>query len=134
MTYARDRKKLATEQALGVQGVSGMIVQAALLRKQALFASQSLWKIDNALCCFMFHVASCGKPEGEHMKLTPDADQYPDGAQVTYTCLPPYTAKTDRELRCLKGRWSGKVECTRKYSLVQKLYLMYCIFGLLFCL
>lgn len=67
----------------------------------------------------MFHAASCDRPDGEHMSLEPDKNQYDDGTAVRYICQPPYTA--NGELRCVKGRWNGQVECTCKYILVKEL-------------
>ena len=63
----------------------------------------------------------CDKPKGENMKLIPDAEEYRTGYPVTYTCKYPFTAKPGREITCLNGRWSDEVDCTCKYSIVQKL-------------
>ena len=63
----------------------------------------------------------CDKPEGENMVLHPDIEEYINGSIVRYTCKDPFTGKPGEEITCVNGRWTDKVSCTCKYSIVQKL-------------
>ncbi|KAL2090374.1 hypothetical protein ACEWY4_015062 [Coilia grayii] len=54
---------------------------------------------------------TCDRPEGQHMTLIPDENEYNNGVTVRYTCKDPFTAIPGKDIRCESGRWSAKVDC-----------------------